>query len=162
LFSASLYDSKYRGSDNVLRNTSYNGLYTANLLGGKEFKLNDKHMIAIGMKTTVAGGRRYGYVDIAQSNLLNEIIFKDSAFNERQFHDYFRFDLKVNWVYNAKKATHEIGIDIVNVFNTKNLLGLSFAPDLADPSKEPFVEKYQLGRLPLFYYKIDFKFGKKE
>lgn len=162
MFSSSLYNSRYTGSDGIERNTSYNGKYTANLLAGKEFKLNEKQTISVGVKTTVAGGKRYGYVDVAKSNLLNEVIFIDSAFNERQFKDYFRFDLKVNWVYNAKNTTHEIGLDIVNLFNTKNLLGLAFAPDLSDPNKEPFAQKYQLGRLPLFYYKIDFKFGKRE
>ena len=39
LFSATVYDSKYYGSDGVLRNTSYNGNYIGNLLAGKEFKI---------------------------------------------------------------------------------------------------------------------------
>ena len=161
MFSGSLYDSKYKGSDGILRNTSYNGKFTFNILGGKEFKLNEKQSISIGIKTTMAGGRRYGYVDINQSNILNELVFIDSAFNDRQFKNYFRFDLKVNWKYNARNMTHEIGLDLVNLFNTKNLLGLAFAPNLADPTVEPISEKQQLGFLPLFYYKIDFKFGKK-
>ncbi|MFN5417460.1 MAG: carboxypeptidase-like regulatory domain-containing protein [Flavobacteriia bacterium] len=162
LFSGSLYDSKYKGSDGILRNTSYNGTYTFNILAGKEFKINDKQSISIGIKTTYAGGRRYGYVDTAASNQLKELIFVDSALNERQFRDYFRFDLKVNWKYNARNMTHEIGLDLVNLFNTKNLLGLAYAPNLANPSAEPIAEKQQLGFLPLFYYKIDFKFKKKE
>ncbi|MGV3632066.1 MAG: carboxypeptidase-like regulatory domain-containing protein [Bacteroidota bacterium] len=162
LFSGSLYDSKYKGSDGILRNTSYNGTYTFNLLAGKEFKLNAKQSISFGIKTTYAGGKRYGYVDTAASNLLKELVFVDSALNERQFRDYFRFDLKVNWTYNAKNMTHEIGLDLVNLFNTKNLLGLAYAPNLANPSAEPIAEKQQLGFLPLFYYKIDFKFKEKE
>ncbi len=161
MFSGSLYDSKYKGSDGILRNTSYNGKFTVNILGGKEFKLNEKQSISIGIKTTLAGGKRYGYVDINQSTILNELVFIDSAFNNRQFKNYFRFDLKVNWKYNARNMTHEIGLDLVNLFNTKNLLGLAFAPNLADATVEPISEKQQLGFLPLFYYKIDFKFGKK-
>ena len=162
LFTGSLYDSKYKGSDGVLRNTSYNGRYTVNLLAGKEFKINSKQSISLGIKTTYAGGKRYGYVDTAASNLLKELVFIDSALYERQFRDYFRFDLKVNWVYNARNMTHEIGLDLVNLFNTKNLLGLAYAPNLADPGAEPIAEKTQLGFLPLFYYKVDFKFKKKE
>jgi hypothetical protein len=162
LFSGSLYDSKYKGSDGIVRNTSYNGTYTINILAGKEFKLNEKQSILLGIKTTYSGGRRYGFVDLDASRLLNEVIFKDSAFNERQFKDYFRFDLKVNWKYNARSMTHEIGLDLVNLFNTRNLLGLAYAPNLADPSAEPIAEKQQLGFLPLFYYKVDFKINKKE
>ena len=167
LFSGSLYDSKYKGSDGVERNTSYNGTYVANLLGGKEFKLNAKQSISLGMKITVAGGKRYGYVDAAKSTLLNDVIFRDSAFNERQFNDYFRFDLKINWKYNAAKVTHEIGIDLVNLTGQKNLLGLAYAPSLdptvtSSPGYEPTTQKTQLGFLPLFYYKIDFSINKKK
>jgi outer membrane receptor protein involved in Fe transport len=165
LFSGSLYDSKYTGSDGVERNTSYNGTYVANLLGGKEFKLNAKQSISLGMKLTVAGGKRYGYVDAAKSLLLNDVIFM--AFNERQFADYFRFDLKINWKYNAAKVTHEIGLDLVNLTGQKNLLALAYAPSLdptvtSQPGYEPTTEKTQLGFLPLFYYRIDFSINKKK
>ena len=157
LISATAYDSKYTGSDGVLRNTSYNGTYIANFLGGKEFRLNARQSISIGGKVTAAGGKRYGYVNSAQSNLLNEVIFIDSAFNDRQFKDYFRADLKINWKLNSEKVTHEIGLDLVNILNTKNLLSLTYAPNLTDPSQEPTAEKTQLGFLPIFYYRIDFK-----
>ena len=160
LFTTSVYDSKYVGSDGIQRNTSYNGLYTSNLLFGKEFKLNEKHMIGIGGKVTVAGGKRYGYVDLAKTQAANELVFSDSLFNERQFRDYFRADLKINWRMNAKKATHEIGLDLVNILNTRNLLSLAYAPNLADPTAEPIAEKTQLGFLPIFYYRIEFKLGK--
>lgn len=162
LFTTSVYDSKYTGSDGIERNTSYNGLYTSNLLFGKEFKINAKHMIGIGGKVTVAGGKRYGYVDLAKTQAANELIFSDSLFNERQFRDYFRADVKINWRMNAQKVTHEIGLDLVNVLNTKNLLSLAYAPNLADPTAEPIAEKTQLGFLPIFYYRIEFKIGKKE
>jgi hypothetical protein len=161
LFTASVYDSKYAGSDNIERNTSYNGTYTANMLFGKEFAINAKQVIGVGGKITIAGGRRYGYVDLDRTNAANEIIFKDSLFNERQFNDYFRADLKVSWKLNAEKATHEIGLDLVNIFNTNNLLTLAYAPNLANPSAEPFAEKSQLGFLPIFYYRISFKMGKR-
>lgn len=160
LFTTSVYDSKYVGSDGIERNTSYNGLYAANVLFGKEFKLNAKHSISIGGKYTVAGGKRYGYVDIAKTQAVNELVFKDSLFNDRQFKDYSRLDIKINWKFNAKKVTHEIGLDLVNVLNTRNLLSLTYAPSLSDPTADPVAEKTQLGFLPLFYYRIDFKLGK--
>jgi hypothetical protein len=92
-----VYDSRYTGSDGILRNTSYNGNYVANLLVGKEFKIGAKNTIGIGTKITRAGGRRYGIVDIATTEALKEIIFKDSAFNDLQFADYFRIDFKISW-----------------------------------------------------------------
>ena len=173
MFSASIYDSKYLASDGQWRNTSYKGAniadgidlsYVWNVLAGKEFNIGKKHVIGVGTKITRAGGRRYGEVDIAQTMDAKEIIFMDSAFNENVFADYFRVDLKINWRMNTKKLTHEIGLDLVNLLNTKNLLGIAYAPRL-DPNdtSKPLAEKQQLGRLPIFYYKIDFKLaGKKE
>jgi hypothetical protein len=162
MFSGTLYDSKYTGSDGIQRNTSYNGSYVANLLAGKEFKIKENQIISLGFKVTYAGGKRYGLPDTLNSKKYNEVIFIDSAFNEQQFRDYFRADVKISWKLNAKKMTHEIGLDLVNIFNTQNLLSLTYAPNLKDPSAAPFAEKQQLGFLPIFYYKIDFRAKLKE
>ena len=162
MFSGTLYDSKYKGSDGILRNSSFNGHYIGNLLAGKEFKVSKKQTISLGIKITQAGGKRYGYVDLAKSKAAQDIIYRDSAFNDRQFKDYFRLDFKINWTMNTDKATHEIGIDLLNIFNTKNLLGLAYAPNLGNPSAEPIAQKQQLGFLPLFYYKIDFRAKEKK
>ena len=66
LFTASVFDSKYKGSDNVEHNTAFNGNYVANALIGKEFVLGSKNkdqkarnIISIDLKTTLAGGQRY-------------------------------------------------------------------------------------------------------
>ena len=131
-------------------------------MAGKEFKINDKNKISVGIKVTTAGGRRYGYANVPESEKFHELIYKDSLFNTRQFKPYFRLDLKVNYTLNTKKLTHEIGIDLVNILNTKNILSLAYAPNLFDPSKEPIAERYQLGFLPLVYYKIEFSFGRKK
>jgi len=154
----SVYDSKYVGSDGIERNTDFNGNYIVNGLIGKEFKSgeNDKHKFALGLKITYAGGKRYGYVDTVATNLQKEIIYLDSAYNERQFANYFRLDIKINYTFNAKKMTHEFGLDFVNALNTKNILGLTYTPNPDNPS-EPYAQRNQLGFLPLFYYKIDFK-----
>lgn len=161
LATGSLFESKYKGSDGIERNTDFNGNYAVNFLAGKEFKINDKNMIAAGVKVTAAGGRRYGYVDVDQTIANNELVYKDSLFNTRQFRDYFRLDFKVTYVLNTENLTHEIGLDLVNILNTQNILALSYAPNLIDPTQEPIAERYQLGFLPIFYYKVDFSFTKR-
>jgi hypothetical protein len=173
MISTSIYDSKYLASDGIWRNTSYKGAnisnnidlsYVWNVLAGKEFKISKNQIIGLGTKITRAGGRRYGLVDIAQTEDSKEILFQDSLFNDLVFADYFRVDLKISWRMNTKKLTHEFGLDLVNLLNTKNLLSLAYAPRL-DPNdtSDPIAEKQQLGRLPIFYYKVDFKLaGKKD
>ncbi|SFT85742.1 Outer membrane receptor proteins, mostly Fe transport [Lishizhenia tianjinensis] len=160
LVTGSLYDSKYKGSDGIERNTDYNGRYTVNVLGGKEFTFKGNQSISLGLKCTTAGGKRYGYVDVAASQEAQELVFLSEGYNERQFKDYFRLDVKVNYKLNTEKITHEIGLDLVNVLNTRNLLGLAYAPNIGDPTAEPIAERTQLGFLPIFYYRIDFKIKK--
>ena len=162
LVTASFFESKYRGSDGVARNTDFNGRYATNFLAGKEFKINNKSMISAGVNITAAGGRWYGYVDEQASLEQNELVFLDSAFNTRQFRDYFRLDFKVTYKLNTPKLTHEIGLDLVNILNTQNILALSYAPNFMDPSAEPIAERMQLGFLPLFYYKLDFRLKNKK
>lgn len=162
MFSGTVFNSTYIASDNIERSTSYNGNYVFNLLAGKEWKIGEKQSISLGFKGTIAGGKLYGTVDTAATNTFQELIYLDEGFNSRQFPIYYRIDAKINWKFNAKNVTHEIGLDLVNVTGRDNLLGLSYAPDLFDSSAEPVAERYQLGFLPLFYYKIDFRFdGKK-
>ena len=51
-------------------------------------------------------------------------------------------------------TTHELGIDWVNVLGTENVLKLTYAPD--DASESSVREEYQLGFLPIFFYRVDF------
>ena len=88
-------------------------------------------------------------------------------FNELQFKDYFRLDFKISWRMNAKAVTHEIGLDLVNILGTRNILSLAYAPSLdpavlSNPTYQPVAQKNQLGFLPIFYYKIDFRAGGKK
>ncbi|MCH8331186.1 MAG: TonB-dependent receptor [Bacteroidetes bacterium] len=155
MLTASVFDSKYKGSDGVERDTDFNGKYAVNLMGAKEFTLGRQKnkVLSLGAKITVAGGKLYGPVDsVATSVNSGDIIFIDSTRNSLRFDDYFRTDLKIVYRINSKKLTHEFGLDIINVLDTKNILKLTYIPDV----KGPLREEYQLGRLPIFYYRIDF------
>jgi hypothetical protein len=156
MITASLFDSKFKGSDGIERNTDFNGNYAFNLLGAKEFKVKMKNTLGIGLKATYAGGRRYSPIDTALSAIEGDEVVVDTLRNTNQFRSYFRTDLKINYRINRKKVTHEIGLDLVNILNTQNILSLTYAPDPTKPTANPVVETYQLGFLPLFYYKLDF------
>jgi len=160
MYRGSIYESKYRGSDGVLRNTSFNSRYILNLLGTKEFHWGKKrkNIVGIGGKITYGGGRVYSPYDLDASKNSEYPGVIDAQRNSKMFPDYFRFDIKLNYVLNTrKKITHEIGIDLVNVTGSKNILRLSYVG-----GTDPIKRVNQLGFLPLFYYKLDFSFDKKE
>jgi Carboxypeptidase regulatory-like domain len=156
LFTASVFESKYAGSDGVWRNTDFNGKYAVNALISKEWKVNENSRITTGTKITTAGGRWYGPADIAASNAARELVFIDSLRNTQQFAPYFRWDIKLNYTVNRKKVAHNVGLDLVNVLNTKNILKLTYAPDESNDPNTAVRKEYQLGFLPVFFYKIDF------
>ncbi len=167
LFTGSVYDAKYKPSDGKWYNSDFNGRYNLNVLGTKEFvwfgrdkQQNQKRIntFGIGGKVTLAGGKRYTTYDTTASKLSDDPVVMDAVRNMRSFKPYFRFDIKINYKCNTRKVTHEVGIDLVNVTFQKNPLRI----DYVSPS-EPEKVVYQLGFLPLFYYRIDFAIaGKKE
>jgi hypothetical protein len=155
LVTGSLFDSKYYGQDGVLRNTTFNGRNALNVVLAKEFTISGKNALQLGGKFTYLGGRWYGPVDNAASAAAAEVIFVDSTQNTLQFRPYYRADLKILYRWNRPKVTHEFAIDLINFLSVKNILKLSYAPGNA--SGNPVREEYQLGFLPIFYYKIDWR-----
>ena len=159
LTSASLFNSTYQGKDQISRNTDFNGNYIVNILGGYEIPVgkNDKNSFSIGTKLTYGGGKRYSPVDTAATRADGIYVhFIDSERNSLQFPNYFRWDMKIGYKINSKKATHEFSLDLLNVTNHQNLLTVVFANDPENPGTKKLVQQPQLAFLPLLYYKIDF------
>lgn len=158
MFSASVYDSRLQGGNGKWYNSDFNGNYILNALGTKEFKWGKKRLntIGIGGKITFGGGQRYTPYDTLLSQQREDPVVIDAQRNTKQFKPYFRFDVKLNYRCNTKRYTHEVGIDLVNVAMYKNILRIQYVSP-----QEPAREVYQLGFLPLFYYRLDFWLGKK-
>lgn len=148
----SLFEAKYRGSDGVLRNSDFNTNYAYNALVAKEWKVGKRSVFNLGGKITTAGARRYSPMDTAASLKKREYVEQADKKNSLRFgKNYFRFDMRFSYKINAKKLTHEFAIDLVNLTNRQNILKYSYI-------NEPpyYKQEYQLGFLPLFYYKLDF------
>ncbi len=152
LASLSVFDAQYQGSDKVWRSSDFNTDYAANGLIAKEFVFKNKNSLNIGGKVTFAGARRYSPIDTLATIYEREYIEKSTLKNTQRFGSpYRRFDIRIAYRINSKKASHEIAFDLVNVTNRKNVLKYSYID-----TAPYFRETYQLGFLPLFYYKLDF------
>ena len=158
LYSASLFDSKFTGSNGKTFNTDFNGNYIMNALLGIEYGVGKtkKNSISASSKFTYGGGKRYSPVDVAASDAIMDVVADNDKVNTLQFNPYNRLDLRIAYKINGKKAAYEIALDLVNLMNTKNVLALSYSPDPANINADPLVRNYQLGFLPLFYVKVDF------
>lgn len=158
MYSASLYDSKYSGSNGKTYNTDFNGNYMMNLLAGLEYNIGKKkkNSINISTKFTYGGGKRYSPANLAASNSIMDVVPDESKINSLQFPAYNRLDLRIAYKINAKHSAYEIALDLINLMATKNILALSYSPDPTNAAADPLVKNYQLGFLPLFYVKVDF------
>jgi hypothetical protein len=157
LLNGTFYRSKARGRDGVYRSTDYDSRFITNGLFGYNLPIGKNNTLILGTKVSYAGGQLYSPPDVAASTALGDMVIIDSLRNTLQFKNYFRQDLKLGYRANRPRVSHEFGLDLVNVWGTKNILQLTYSPDLgAQGSANPFFESYQLGFLPLFYYRIDF------
>lgn len=122
LFTTSLFQSKYKGSDGIERNTAFNTGYVFNALAGKEFKLGAHgNTLALNLKLTSVGGRYLTPIDLAQSRIEGGAVYEDNlAFSQRQS-GYFRTDIKIAYKKEYKKSTLEIALDLQNVTNNQNV-----------------------------------------
>jgi hypothetical protein len=159
MFNASIFDSKYTGSDGVERNTDFNGRFITNALVGYElpFGKNMQNALTFGSTVTWGGGRRYSPIDtLATQQDGARVIILDDQRNTLQFKDYFRWDVRAGIKVNGKKATHEFALDLANVLNTENILKVSYFELPENPGQRDFFFETQLGFLPNFWYKFQF------
>ena len=151
LFTSSLFESKYKGSDNITRNTAFNGNYVFNLLGGKEFKINQKHVLSIDVRATYAGGKRYTPIDLEASKAEKDEVRDGTRAFELQYADYFRLDVKPGYRFNTKRVTHEFTIDIQNVTRNANVFQQSY-----DIKNQTIKTDYQLRFFVIPQYRVLF------
>lgn len=155
LLTGSFFESKYKGSDGMERNTPFNNGHVVNLLAGKEFKAgpSGKNIWFVDTRLTTSGGRYYTPVDLEASQQAGfEILREDLAYSQ-QYDAYFRWDVKFGLKINSrnKKRSHQFYVDLQNVTANENI----------------FVERYnrltnnidrvdQIGFFPDFGYKFQF------
>jgi len=153
LVTGSLFQSRYRGSDGIERNTTFNNNYVANVLTGKDFRLEgDQHIFSVNLRMTVMGGRYASPVDAAASASGRGTTYDEdiNPYSIKQA-PYFRADLKFGGRRNFKRSTLEGGVDLRNITNRQNLF-----VQLYDRKTQKVVNQYQPGILVVPYFRFTF------
>lgn len=152
LATASLYESEYKGSDDVIRQTAFNNQYVFNVLAGKEWQLNERMALTFDTRFVTSGGRPFTPIDLEATRANNgrEVLIEDQAFSQR-LDDYMRLDLKFGFRLNSGKVSHQFFVDLQNITNRENVFINSYNPvtDQIDPV-------YQIGFFPDVMYRIQF------
>lgn len=151
LLTNSLFDSKYKASDNLWRNTEFNTNYVLNALGGYQVALSKTMSIDMNLRVIWSGGKRNLFIDLEQSKIANETVYDDArAYSVRET-DYFRFDGRIALKINGKKITQEWALDITNLTNHKNIYSSYY-----DTKQKDIAYVYQQGLYPMVLYRINF------
>jgi hypothetical protein len=153
LVTASLFNSKYKGSDGIQRNTAFNTNYVFNALAGKEWSLtaNKSKFLSVNLKFSTVGGRYLTPLNVQESQQMGRpVYYENEAYSYRQT-PYFRIDLRISYRKEFKKSTLESSIDFQNLTNQKNIFMQSF-----NPRTGTVITQYQQGFFPVPYVRFTF------
>lgn len=152
LLTASLFDSKYKGSDGIERNTAFNMGTVFNVLAGKEWQLGRRNRIlGLSLKVSAVGGRYLSPVDHAASIADGEIQYDETrAYSEKQS-NYFRSDVKISYRLEYKRTTLEFSLDLQNVTDNENI----FRQDW-NARQQRVTNNYQQGFFPVPFIRFTF------
>jgi hypothetical protein len=153
LTTGSIYDSKYRASDQVWRSTAFDNGYVLNMLGGKEWAIGSRkiNFLTFDTRLSTAGGQPFTPVDVNASRLARtEVLHQDLAFSEN-LTNYFRWDVKLGFRINKGKVSQQFFLDLQNVTNRQNEFRRRY-----NPVTEEVNTVYQIGFFPDVLYRVQF------
>ncbi|MGA0560556.1 carboxypeptidase regulatory-like domain-containing protein [Larkinella sp. VNQ87] len=153
LASGSVYESKYRGSDNVWRSTRFDGGFTSNLTAGKEWTKSREgrsRIWGLNGRLTYAGGFRDRPIDLTASQQQSTTVYSSEEFSVK-LPAYFRTDLRVYWKKSKARYSRTLSLDLQNLTGAQNAFYSYF-----DAFQGKVVQRYQLGLIPILNYRWEF------
>ncbi|MEO1054775.1 MAG: TonB-dependent receptor [Bacteroidota bacterium] len=150
---SSLYQSKYKGIDGILRNTRFNGNFIANLIVGKEFKVgrNDNNLIGLNGRLIWAGGQRTIPIDLEASRTEgNQVLVWEQAFKAQLPH-YFRMDIGISYRKNKPNRASIISLNVQNFTGRYNVFD-----EFYSSGAQRIITDEQLGLFPNLSYRVEF------
>ena len=155
MLTASLYDSKYKAMDGILRDTRFNGNYVGNLLFGKEFifsrNVNKTKILGINGRLSLIGARRFSPIDLEASRAKGYTVeVEEEAFTLRG-DDIFLPNISITYRINKKRTSQELKLDIQNITNNQGMVDQYY-----DSGTDKVEKINQLAILPVIMYTIEF------
>jgi hypothetical protein len=153
LFTASFFDSKYKGDDGVERNTRFNTQYVINLLYGKEWIVGKQKnkILGVNAKVNFFGGKRITPVNQEQSIIEEDVVYYYSKLYEDKESNKFHVNATINYRINKKKHARIWSFQMINLFLVSENYGYFYN------YKNKRVEPWELAvPVPNLSYKIEF------
>lgn len=153
LFTASLFDSKYKGGDGIERSTQYDKGYVVNFIAGKEWSVGKKKLNTLGLngRVTYQGGNYFTPLNESASLAAEEEILNESLTFGKQRPSDLLGSININYTRNKKKHTSIWSLQILNLFGAPEYQGYNY--NIVD---KKFEESKLSVILPNLSYKIQF------
>jgi hypothetical protein len=151
LCTTSIFESIYKGSDNITRNTAHNGKYVINFLTGYTFRIRKYNALSFDFKLVNSGGRHYIPVDLELSKSAGAKVLDYENAYMNQYPAYFRIDGRTSFKLNRKKFNMEMAFDVQNLTKHENILLETY-----DVSSASVKYDYQLGLFYVFLLRFQF------
>ncbi len=151
LFTASVFDSGYRGYDGVWRNSAFNNNFVFNILAGYEWRVGPRSLLSVDMKVVYAGGYRYLPIDEEASRQYNETRYHWDQAYEKRYPDYFRWNARITYRLNGRSVSQEWALDLQNITNRSNIF-----TEIWNRDQQEVTTSYQMGFMPMMTWRIHF------
>ena len=156
LANTTLLKSRYKIGDNSLLPTRWDIGHIANVTFGKEWQREKRpgkeRTIGLNARGVWTGGVREPEINLTASMVQRNTIYNETKGYHLQSPNYFRMDLRVYWRKNlGNRRNSTFALDLQNLSGQKNL-----AYHYYDPYTNKIEEKFQLGTIPNFSWKLEF------
>ena len=160
LANASFYDSRFSKTSSPSKgdwlSTRWDIGHLTNLTFGKEWQREKRpgkeRTIGLNARVVWTGGIREAEIDKNASIIANATVIDERIGYFKQYPDYFRLDLRVYWRKNlGNRRNSTFALDIQNLTGKQNL-----AYHFFDPYTQQIENKYQLGTIPNFSWRVEF------
>lgn len=117
MLTASLFKSKYKGGDDIWRNTRYDRGFMFNLIGGKEWMVGKQkqNLLGANVRLFFQGGDRYTPIDEEKSNQTHDIELDETRAFSKKYDPAINGDISLYYKINRKMISHEFSIKLLNV-----------------------------------------------
>jgi len=153
LFTASVFDSKYKGGDGIERNGLYNKHFIFNLLGGKEWKTGKtkNNIFGLNGRLTYMGGDRLTPLLESESIQQGEIVYDYSKAYSKKEKNAAILSFSISYRVNKQNHAGIWSFHLLNALGNQEFRGYEISNKTGLPEK-----KFDRIVVPNLSYKIEF------
>jgi len=128
MFTGSVFKSEYKGGDDIWRSTRFDRNFIFNFLIGKEWQMgyNKQNVLSLNTKVSYQGGNRFSPINVAASDLAQEVVFDESNAFQMQSQAAVNLHFTASYKINKAHTSQEIALKIINLSGQADFNGFKY------------------------------------